>query len=184
MLLELGAVHVGFAVRFERLDRRADATPTAVRHALAAPLLLGQPLRLHAQPGANLVVRDPDDVLAAEIARRAVEQHRRVDEGFGFLLPVVRDRRDDREAGHGPGVGDFDFVLLTGRHDTQRAVALARHVYARALRALVADDVTVDQRVDVALEVRRELLLVGERHVVLHDERLFLLLRHYTGSHA
>ncbi len=55
--------------------------------------------------------------------------------------------------------------------DAHRAVPLAGHVHPPARRALVPDDATVEQRVDVALEDRRELLGVGERHEVLHHER-------------
>ena len=57
-------------------------------------------------------------------------------------------------------------------HHADRAVALARHVHPAALRALVPDDATVDQRVDVALEDRRELLGVRERHEVIHHQVL------------
>ncbi len=68
-------------------------------------------------------------------------------------------------------------------HHADRAVALAGHVHAAALRALVPDDPAVDQRVDVPLEDRRELLGVRERHEVIHHQ-VFLGRAHvgHAGS--
>ena len=99
-----------------------DATlpQPAVRDAFGAALALRLPHRAHAHARVQLVVRDADDVLAAEVARRAVEQHRRVDERLGLGLAVVRDRRDDREAGDGAVVADLDLVLV-GRSARRRS---------------------------------------------------------------
>src|SRR5262245_31562816 len=181
VLLELGSVHVGLTRGLERVDRGTDTAPSAVRHALGAALLLGLPDCAYAQTRAHLVVGDADDVLTAEVGVGAVEQHRRVHERLGLLLAVVRDGRDDREAGHRSGVGDLDFVLLGRCDDAHRAVPLAGHVHAAARRALVADDVTVDELVDEAIEDRRQLFLVRERDEVLHHQRL---LRNLSGSHT
>src|SRR5262249_32873798 len=111
----------------------------------------------------------------------AVEQHRRVHERLGLLLAVVRNRRDDREAGDRAGVGDLDLVLLGRRDDAQWAVPLAGHVHAAARRARVADDVTVDELVDESIENRCQLFLVRERDEMLHHQRL---LRHLSGGHT
>src|SRR5438105_13535714 len=172
VLLELFPRHVRLAARLERLDRRTDSAPTAIRHTLGAALVFRLPHRAHAQSRTNLVVWDADDVLATEIAVGTVEEHRRVYERLGLLLAVVRDGRDDREPGQGPGVGDGDLVVLPRGDDAQRAVALARHVHTSALGTLVAEDATVDQRIDVPLENRRELLFVAERDEVFHHQRL------------
>ena len=163
---------VGLARRTPAEDAARGAPPRPVADLVDVALVLGRPHGFDAHADAHLVGRDLEDVLEAEHAAGVVEQDRRLGERLGLLLPVVLHRRDDRE------VRD-DAVVLERRRSRRRratrtldrAVAARRHVHETRLRAVLPDELALQQRRGVAAHDRAHQLVVLEVHEVVHHRR-------------